>query len=102
MRLLGKDQPWATGLEDRLGTRVQHLIAQASFEHPDDAPYVRFSAVFASQTGRKGHLVKYRRRSIGLRWGWRSRGHDRVDVSVVDGAIDEIDHVRRRLRRKRM
>ena len=50
MRLLGKDQPGAAGLEDRLRARVQHG-AQASFKHANDAARASLGAVFAAQSG---------------------------------------------------
>ena len=38
MGLLGKDQARTAGLEDHLGARVEHPIAQAPFKHADNAP----------------------------------------------------------------
>jgi hypothetical protein len=47
--LLGKEKPRTARLEDHLGIRIEHLIAQTSFKHSDDAPHAGLGAVLPAQ-----------------------------------------------------
>jgi hypothetical protein len=60
MRLIGLHEAGLAGFKDRLGSRVEHLISQSPFKHPDNTPYTGFGAMFPTQSRRQGILIEYR------------------------------------------
>jgi hypothetical protein len=60
MRLIRPHEAGMARFKNRLRGRMEHLITQSPFKHPDDAPNPRLSAMFPTQSGGQGILIEDR------------------------------------------
>ena len=60
MGLVWQLEPGMAGLQDYLGIRFKHTIAQSPFKHPNDPPHAGLGAVFPTQPRRQRRFIEDR------------------------------------------
>ena len=60
MRLIRLHKAGPARFKNHFARRIDDLITQSPFKHPDNAPYTGLGAMFLTQSGGQGILIEYR------------------------------------------
>ena len=66
VRLVRKHEARMIRIEDCLRGGFEHLIAETSFQYPDNAPHAGLGAMLAAQPGRKRGFIEHGSALVGL------------------------------------